>query len=50
MSGIYIPKPPEQGDKPDKEYIQELKTWSFKIYDALRYMSESAGGTSDGKL
>lgn len=40
---IMIPKPPEQGNKTDAQYLKELKTWSFKLYDALRQLVENGG-------
>ena len=42
---INIPKPPEQGNKTDAQYLQELKAWSFKLYDALRHLAEKGGNT-----
>ena len=40
---IPIPKPPEKGNKTDSQYLNELQAWSFKLYDALRFIVENGG-------
>ncbi len=46
---IDISKPPERGDKTTEEYIEVLKRWSYKVYDAIRYINEQ-GGTNNNVL
>lgn len=41
-----IPKPPERGNKSLEDFVNELSRWAHRIYDALRYLSET-GGSND---
>ncbi len=46
---IDIPKVPAKDSKNDSEYIIELESWCNKIYDALRYLTESMEKNNDDK-
>lgn len=45
-----IPKPPERGEKTAEEYITELSRWANKMYDVVRYMSETGGTNNNGNV